>query len=361
MKTNLINTKFLSIYICSIALMTLLPSCSEKGDSNVLILGSTVKDTAEVLLPESMDFDIPISANDIYIWNDSIAIVHNRPLEDIWFLELYNLNDGKLMNHFIRRGNGPGEMLDNNFIFYNDTIVITDFQKDHIAIIPVAEATGNNSYTPELKSYSVRSQYILPFKGKLIALNPYCFINKEYGISNDGSRYIVSDSNYVYEEATEYIHDTYNVSFSRFFISYLNDRIVFTDKREPKIEICDTDFNLIKTVLGPDMQGTQKYRIEEDGDVIFVNTIPMVYTSHCYNDEYFYVCYNGDFLSYKNDFDYSALKSWVLKFDWDGNFIDSYYMDHCIKSMSLSNDGRYIYAFGMDPDGESVLYKYLLE
>lgn len=65
MKTNLINTKFLSIYICSIALMTLLPSCSEKGDSNVLILGSTVKDTAEVLLPESMDFDIPISANDI--------------------------------------------------------------------------------------------------------------------------------------------------------------------------------------------------------------------------------------------------------------------------------------------------------
>lgn len=50
--------------------------------------------------------------------------------------------------------------------------------------------------------------------------------------------------------------------------------------------------------------------------------------------------------------------TYILKFDWDGNFIDSYYIGYYVKSMSLSNDGRFLYTFGSDNNGNDIFYKY---
>ena len=347
-------------YIVIIMGMLFFSCTADKNGIPIIYLDDNIKDTAAVLLQESVNFDVPISTADLYIWNDSIAIVRNKVVSDTWFLELYDLRDNRLLRHFFRHGNGPGEMLEINFIFNNDTIVIEDFQKDNIAVIPVNKAVYDDDFEPDIRPMSIWSQYKLPFKGRLLALNPYCFINKEYGINNDGPRFIVSDSNYVYKETESYKYQTYNVSYSSFFISFANDRIVYVCKKEPVLELYDTNLNPIKQIFGPEMQSRQKYMIEENGNVCFLNTIPYAYSSFCYNDNFFYVCYNGNFLSYKNDFDTSLLKSWIFKFDWDGNFIDSYYIDHYVKSMSLSNDGRYIYAFGTDREGENVFYKYLL-
>jgi hypothetical protein len=357
MKTRL-NKKSLAIGLAAVA-GALLVSCSEQNTGNVpvMTLDHTVKDTANTLISEDLNFNIPIYAQKIYICEDSIAVVCNKNSE--WFLGLYNLNENRLLKNFLRRGNGPGEMLDVNFYFNNDTIGIEDFQKDRIAIIPIHDAVYNDSYKPELRPLSVLSQYKLPYKGRLLALNPYCFINKEYGIDNNGPRFIITDSNYVYEDSSSYEYDTFNVSYSTFFISHINDRIVFVNTYKPELEIYDLRLNPLREILGPEMP-SQKYLIEDDGDVVFLNTIPAAYSSFCHDESYFYVSFNGNLLSYKNDFDTSVLKSWIFKFDWNGNFIDSYYIDHYVTSMSLSNDGRYIYAFGTDREGENVFYKYLL-
>ena len=45
------------------------------------------------------------------------------------------------------------------------------------------------------------------------------------------------------------------------------------------LEIYDLHFNLLKKILGPEMSGTQKYQIEDDGEVVYVNTIPAAYSS----------------------------------------------------------------------------------
>ena len=150
--------------------VALLVSCSEQSTGNVpvMTLDHTVKDTANTLISENLNFNIPISAQEIYICEDSIAVVCNK--NSTWFLELYNLNENRLIKHLLRHGNGPGEMLDVNFYFNNDTIGIEDFQKDRIAIIPIHDAVYNDSYNPELRTLSLQSQYKLPFKGRLIAL-----------------------------------------------------------------------------------------------------------------------------------------------------------------------------------------------
>ena len=310
--------------------VALLVSCSEQSTGNVpvMTLDHTVKDTANTLISENLNFNIPISAQEIYICEDSIAVVCNK--NSTWFLELYNLNENRLIKHLLRHGNGPGEMLDVNFYFNNDTIGIEDFQKDRIAIIPIHDAVYNDSYNPELRTLSLQSQYKLPFKGRL-----------------------------VYEDSSSYEYDTFNVSYSTFFISHINDRIVFVNTYKPELEIYDLRLNPLREILGPEMP-SQKYLIEDDGDVIFLNTIPAAYTSFCYDEICFYVSYNGALLSYKNNFDRSLLKTWIMKFEWDGNFIDSYYIDYYIESMSLSKDSRYIYVFGTDSTGENVFYKYQL-
>ena len=43
-----------------------------------------------------------------------------------------------------------------------------------------------------------------------------------------------------------------------------------------------------------------------------------------------------------------------------GNFIDSYLIRHGIAAISVSEDGRSLYAFGTGQDGYPVLNKYLM-
>lgn len=158
--------------ICLFVLFTLTvaASCFGQYTDNVprLTLDHSVKDTTATLIPEDTGFNIPVCANDIFVWKDSIAVVCNKHSPE-WFLELYNISENRLLKHFLHRGNGPGEMLNVNFFFNNDTITIEDFHKDRIAVIPIKDAVYNYSYKPELRPLSVLSQYKLPYKGKLLA------------------------------------------------------------------------------------------------------------------------------------------------------------------------------------------------
>ena len=71
-----------------------------------------------------------------------------------------------------------------------------------------------------------------------------------------------------------------------------------------------------------------------------------------------YLTYIGELATavrHSDDFDTD-----ILKFDWDGNFIESYSIGHSVTSMSLSGDGKSLYVFGREHDGTDVLYRYPL-
>lgn len=347
--------------ITTLIFSAVLSSCC-MGDRTAPIsnLDNSAIDSARALVPENIDFEYPITSKDLYVWNDSIAIVNNQATEDHLFIELYSLYDNSLLNSMLHKGNGPGEMLGINFYYLNDTIVAEDIHRKNIAVIPVDRA-AENGYIPELKHIDIHSQYILPFKGMLIGVNPNCFVNKKYDIYNNGGRFILSDSNYVYKEEHEYTHSTFNVTYSQIILSYTNDAVVYVSSSDPVIELYDTDLQLRKIIIGPSMPRETLYHISDNGSVSFLNGVPYTYMEYCYNENYFYLAYNGDYLTSENNYDASTFNTYILQFDWDGNYIDSYFIDHYIKSMSLSRDGRYIYAFGTDHDGESVFYKYLLK
>ena len=320
----------------------------------VTTLSSQVTDTAKLLIPER-EFDIPISAVQAVVWKDSVAIIRNGKSRDNMFLEFRTLYDNKLIKSLIHAGNGPDEMLSINFDCQNDTILARDVMRNNIGIFPIDSALFNPDYKTQLKKAEINTQYLWPFRSGLLAINPYCFKNDVLGVNNDGFRFIQADSNYTYKETTEYKYQTYNVTCMRFIISYNNNRIVVYHSDDSKIELYDTELKLLKIIEGPEMPHHTKYYLNNN-TVTYYKEAPQAYSWACHGSDYFYLAYNGDFTS-GNDKTIYDLNTWIFKFDWDGNLVDSYYVDHFVSSMSLSSDGQSMYIFGLNPDGENIFYK----
>lgn len=336
-------------------------SCQQgTADISNIVLSPEILDSAQTLSPEKVSFNPPIFAKKVFGWNDSIFIVLNDKSSGRRFIELYSSDNNLIRDYFIR-GRGPGEMLDASAIYMNDSLLVEDIYLNHLAVISIRQAISAPDFKPELKNYSIQTQSMWPYKNALLAVNPNRFINKKYGINNDGPRFIVSDTAFTYNDSEKYKFTTINVTHSSFIMSYYKNRIFYYSACSPEIEIYDLDLNLLRTVHGPQMSQDIEYYIDDLNDVCFLSNIPYAYMGSCHNSDFVFLCYIGDFLRPENNYDESDFSSYILQFDWDGNFIDSYNIDHYIKSMSLSRDGRYIYAFGTDHDGESVFYKYLLK
>ena len=317
-------------------------------------LSSQIKDTAKLLIPE-YEFDFPVSALQIVVWKDSIAVINHMNSRNNIFLDFRTLYSCKIIKSLIHAGNGPEEMLGLIFDCQNDTVLARDYMRDNIAIIPIDSAVLNPDYRVRLKKAEINTQYLWPFKGGLLAINPYCFKNDELGIDNNGFRFIQADSSCAYKEEKEYKYRTFNVTCMRFIISHDNDRIAVYNSSESEIEIYDTELNLLRIIKGPEMPHKIRYYVHNNS-ITYYGEVPQAYSWACHDNNHFYLAYNGDFTS-GNEKTIYDLSTWIFKFDWDGNFVDSYYVDHFVSSMSLSSDGQSMYIFGVNRDGENVFYR----
>lgn len=342
--------------------LTLFLSCSDRSSVAPAVESYTLEreilDTAKTLKPETVNFDSPITAENVYVWNDSIAVVKNiEDQKEHKLLEIYNINNGSLLWDAFVKGNGPGEILICNAYLRNDSILIDDFSRYRFTVFPITAPLSNPDFMPELTPYSIQTQALWPYRGRLLALNPHCFTNGQLGIDYDRNRFIVSDSSYNYKDHKTYEYDTHNLTAGNLSISYKNDRIVYASSLQPVIEIFDTDLNLLKRISGPELPHKTEYAAYNNA-LFHKNEAPNTYTCQCSNSEFIYLSFIGDFTS--RDKKYDDLDTWLFKFDWNGNFIDSYHIGHPIKSMSLSADGNSIYIFGSNDEGNNALYKYTL-
>lgn len=346
---------FASLLLTAASLL-FLPSCRDNtGD---IVLDRSILDSAKPLTAESMNFDFPITTVNLYIVNDSIAVVHNSEQDERKLVEIYNLNSGALIWDRFTKGNGPEEILMGRSDMFNDTLMLEDLMRDRIVLLPIGKITTGEDFKPEFQDYSVVSTRIRPFGGKLLAVNPYCFNDKQSGIHNDGNRFILTDSSFNYKETNSYQYETFNVTNGNFIISYDNDRIIYYSAAEPLIEVYDTDLNLLRTVTGPELSNRPELSLIGNM-VMYSNGIPYAYKSaSCCNRRHVYLTYIGELAT--ADRNYDDFDTYILKFDWNGNFIESYSIGHSVTSMSLSGDGKSLYVFGREHDGTDVLYRYPL-
>lgn len=351
-----------SVFLASIS------SCShndtEEIDVPVVFLSSSIKDTAELLQPTSINFDFPITASAINLWHDSIAVVFNGNPIDRHFVEFFNMRTGQEVAAFFRKGRGPGEFLGTTYNFNNDTVQLHDPRLDLIVWLPIDSIISGAFYEPDkprhLSWNDFESYWVWPYQEGLLGINKNCFTNKNLGVNYDGSRFIVSDSSYSYKEKRKFKYDTFNAQHCNAFISYTKNRIVYMNSIEPEVELYDLNLKLLKKIEGPELPQKPKYAINDRNEILLVNEVPYSYEAQCHDEDYFYLTYIGEFLSGEINYDPSNFSSYIFQFDWDGNFIDSYLIDCYVISLSLSDDGKKLYVFGTDKYGIDVFNQYTL-
>ena len=310
---------------------------------------------ASVIL-DSYDF---VRAKAFYVYRDSIMVIVNNPSNDYDFLELYNLNSHKLIKSFLKKGNGPGEML-NVSPFKNDAeLLMRDFVKRNLYIVDLDAAVSKPDYrVPAPLKYgdTMGSPFVSKLDEKrLIMLNPYYFVNKSLGIDNKEPRFIFSEIgrpiNKPLDKSDKYY--AYNVSQGMLVVNKGKDRLVYASSDYAEIEIYDCSLNPLTRIEGPD-EIIPSYRLDTDKSICYNKVIPYSYMDIAYTEEYLYLCYIGDYFG-RND-KLTDLCTYILKFDWDGHYLDSFDTGHYVDALSVGANAV-LYGSGYDDDGTRVLWR----
>ena len=356
------NLHIINLFVVWGILIFLVGGCTNHN-SEVFPLTETldlsVKENAKPLKAEivqaSYDF---IHAKDFFVYQDSIMIVLNKPSTEVRFVEFYNLNTNTRINGFISKGNGPGEMLNTLAHIRGNLLFVHDFVKNQIVRINIDSVLQNPDYRLEPLiqfSNNIGSPFVTFYRDdKLIMQNPFYFQDKELSIDNKTPRFITEDNDSVSLQFDESFYYTYNVSQGLIIPNPVKNRLIYVSSFLNELAIYDMDLKPIKMITGPDnLKPT--YRLDPGNQIAFDKMVPYSYMGFWTDENSIYFSYIGDFF-FRNK-RLKDFSSWIFRFDWDGNLIESFYSPEYIKSLSKSSDDCMFYGRGFDQDGMTVLWK----
>lgn len=348
-------------YFCRLLLVSLLAlpfvGCSEAGGVKVLELGQEVKRDALAIYPEA-EYELP---EDVYasyglVCGGRYVVCHMQTKE--FAGEVYDLQEGKIVGKFLRYGNGPGEV--NLPVFYvnSDTLYVNDFPKKKLYSIPLGEmpeAVATKVYDVEFTS----AQYF-PYKGRLLALNPYYLKIDELGIDNEESLLFLSDGKEKpYDESKIF---SMNVVQGSLMARPDGERIVFSNSTEPLVVFLDSNLQIFSEVHGPE---DYKVSYVQAGVLIAqTGTICNSYLSACSDENHVYLLYEGQEREVRDesvDWEQSQHNLYVFQFDWDGNLVDSYELEgvtHTRTNLSAGTEPGTFYVSTVAPDEENLKILY---
>lgn len=350
---------------CLVATLGSLYSCNRGGpeqfpeviklDESVLIDAIPMHGSIVV---DSYNF---VNASDFYIYADSILVCVNNQSSTGYFVELYNLNTHSTIASYVRTGNGPGEMLLASSSMSGSDLVLRDFAKHNLLTINVEKAICDKDYKlPQFVYYGElgSSEVAELDSNRLVMLNPYFFYDKSHNIDNAQPRFLVWNvANQEIEGGVDRSgYFAYNVNQARFAINKESDRLILASDELSELGVYDLKLNPIRQVVGPLDLPVRYYIDESRRSVCFHKNIPYTYRSVAPTDDYVYLSYVGEY----NEFEVETrkrIKTTVLKFDWDGNFISSFGLGRYISTISIGSDET-IYGEGYDDDGAIVLWKF---
>lgn len=337
--------------------LLILAGCGNTGVVKEEVLGQDVKETALRISPDAV-YELPDSLYSYYaIVCDGRYAVCAMETDD-YSAEVFDLRTGEVSGRFLHYGNGPQEVLFPQYYMNGDTLYVNDVSKKKLYAVPartLPEASIATTYDVEFMSSS-----ILPYKGQLLALNPYYFKNDKMGIDNGERMLFLSDGKEKpYDESKMF---AMNVVQGKLLYSSDSETIVYADGTEPLVVFFDSGLEPFKTVRGP-VDYDVKY-IEAAGELAFVGTACTSYLSACADDRYVYLLYEGQERSVSDDdvdWEHSDHDQYVFQFDWEGNFVESYVLEGVTFALTQLSAGTepgtlFVSTIFQDKENLHVLY-----
>lgn len=275
-------------------------------------------------------------------------------------LTVYDTQTLTPVSRFLHYGNGPREVLYPRVNIVNGNVLVNEFLKPKMYVIPCSEAMRENIDIQE-RTFEFTSARVIPFEDGFVALNPYWFENRKMRISNGEPKLFFSDGTQKpYDDSKPC---SYNCIQGKLLYSSNAGRIAYIEDQYPLIEIYDaSNLSLLHSISGPD-KFMPDYKIFYN-QIMFADIPPAVsYQSCCADDEYIYLLYsgihddnteirksNGGMATLVPNTDTKDLLLLVL--DWDGNLIKAFRPAGLTSYSELSRGSApgIIYATTLDSD-----------
>lgn len=364
-----LNERNAGIWILAGLLLCIVSCGDEQGYKKETLPPSTLTEATPLQTDTiALELDSFYAAKDYYVYNDSVLIVVNGKAQaGSSFIYIYDLADMGLIASYFRYGNGHNEVLSANVDLNNNTLFVNDFMKGQVAFINLDSVLAlRDKYRVGLHKHNVYSApTAVPYKDGYITENPYCFYDEEsevsQGVEQGVPRFIVTDGKENKEDfGGKFDINPRNVAVDgRIVCKPDGEGFVYASFGQSNVEFYDEDLNLKKIVKGPRELDTKYYKLKSDGflevNVIYDGKIPYCYLGYSCDDDFVYLMYLGVF--YKSDADLKNISTYILKFDWSGNYIKGYKCDRYLSSISKGTEEDVFYATAINEDGLPFLIK----
>lgn len=359
--------KIVSMLTCIIVgvLIVFISSCSErKTDDFVTVpLEEKILSDATPLKIDSVWYPADsIYSMRFYVYADTVLIVENQKAAG-HFLDFYNMNNRHLIAKLLPFGEGPGELLFTQMNYDGEVMRVMDYINRKLCNIVIADVLIKDDYTPDLlpvsKNYIITSSPIA-YGDSIIYVNPYHYVNHRAKIDQQPPRLIASAIKQPEPKMPmDFDYMTFNVGQGYLGGNIHLGKIFFASNESSFIEFYDANLKLIKKVLGPVILPEAKLSVSTDEnnnrEVCYKGMIqPEAYRGFTSSNDRLCFIYSGQEVPLNNPKDFS---SYVLCFDWEGNFLNCYSIPVRIYSLSVSAYPDTFYATIMDNENNPQLVK----
>lgn len=351
-------------FIMMLVLIAIASSCSEKKTDNieVVTLEEHLLSDSHLLKADSIWYPADsIYAKRFYVYADTILIMENNKAAGN-FLNVYNMRDHQLIAKLLPFGEGPGELLYAQMHYDGNSMRVVDYIRRTLYNINIEKMLNDNSYKPE--SLPLSQHYIITtspvsYGDSIIYANPFHYVNQRANIDQQPPRLIASSSGNIKPEMPmDFDYMTFNVGQGFLGANAHLGSIFFASNESSTIEFYSSDLKLIKKVVGPVSLPEARLSISGvDGkrEVSYKGMLqPEAYRGFTGSADCLFFLYTGKEVPLDNQKD---SKSYILCFDWKGNFQKSYSAPARIYALSASAASGFLYATIMNEEGNPRLVK----
>lgn len=271
------------------------------------------------------------SVEHVFVIKDNIITFQHPNGRGQPFLHILAMN-GQEVCGLVKMGGGKDEMLVALSSVSNGILLMTDVIQRQLAYIDITEAQ-KPSYQFVKYQTNILSQRIIPYKNRLMFLNPYSY-------RNQAKRILISDKEWNYSEKKHYSFNAFNIVCGELLYEEQREKVVYLSRHEPVVEMLDTKGTLEKRITFPHyIPDVTEIWHESRNITEYVFIAQDDYPEDCFvaadsNAECFVAVFRTD-----------DWKSVIMVFNWDGDIIDGFKVETLVYNISLASDNGKVWCW----------------
>lgn len=300
------------------------------------------------------------------VYCDSILVINKTYTNDSFLLSIINFKNHALIGNYLKKGNGPNELLQFTGINNQNRVLVQDIVKKQISIFNIDSAIlYGQLYKPILRSMEGRdfAHFDLLTDTSLVFYNPWHLKNCGNIANENAPELLVSGLNGIFEYTPQKdigfvanearVHVISNIEKNRVFLAY---------RGIPQFSLLDSNLDTIKIICGPDAIKKRNYKYENSNGNIY-NSVKNIYSSCIYstNNTIFVDNERITGMSMRDFMNFTDANSINLRelysFDWNGNLIARYQLPIKPYAISFSEATNVLYITAKDKNDDFILYK----